>query len=113
MNRNRISRKGFQLVYGSTANLFIDRGGDYIGYGATLGTWYFDGRKPDEITTVTAAAAGVPVDEQSVTIARYGDWISYKPSAAPVLWPLWAAPILLILAGLIVAWRRLRRRRAL
>ena len=28
-----IARKGFQLVYGSTANLFIDRHGDYIGYG--------------------------------------------------------------------------------
>ena len=25
--------KGFQLVYGSTANLFTDRHGDYIGYG--------------------------------------------------------------------------------
>jgi len=29
----RIARSGFQLVYGSTANLFIDRKGDYIGYG--------------------------------------------------------------------------------
>ena len=28
-----IARKGFQLVYGSTANLFIDRHGEYIGYG--------------------------------------------------------------------------------
>lgn len=28
-----IARKGFQLVYGSTANLFIDRHGNYIGYG--------------------------------------------------------------------------------
>src|SRR5271169_6505396 len=28
-----IARKGFQLVYGSTANLFIDRHGSYIGYG--------------------------------------------------------------------------------
>ncbi len=28
-----IARKGFQLVYGSTANLFIDRLGNYIGYG--------------------------------------------------------------------------------
>ncbi len=28
-----IARRGFQLVYGSTANLFIDRNGDYIGYG--------------------------------------------------------------------------------
>ncbi len=46
-------------------------------------------------------------------IERYGDWISYKPSAAPVLWPLWAAPVLLICGGVVVAWRRLRRRRAL
>ena len=29
----RASEKGFQLVYGSTANLFIDRHGNYIGYG--------------------------------------------------------------------------------
>ena len=28
-----IARRGFQLVYGSTANLFIDRHGNYIGYG--------------------------------------------------------------------------------
>jgi len=28
-----LARKGFQLVYGSTANLFTDRHGDYIGYG--------------------------------------------------------------------------------
>ena len=28
-----IANKGFQLVYGATANLFIDRHGNYIGYG--------------------------------------------------------------------------------
>jgi len=28
-----VARKGFQLVYGATANLFIDRHGQYIGYG--------------------------------------------------------------------------------
>jgi glutamine synthetase len=28
-----MAERGFQLVYGSTANLFIDRGGRYIGYG--------------------------------------------------------------------------------
>ena len=27
------AERGFQLVYGATANLFIDRAGDYIGYG--------------------------------------------------------------------------------
>ena len=30
----RIAQRGFQLVYGSTANLYIDRHGHYIGYGA-------------------------------------------------------------------------------
>ncbi|MEX2524105.1 MAG: glutamine synthetase family protein [Gammaproteobacteria bacterium] len=29
----RLAEKGFQLVYGSTANLFIDRHDNYIGYG--------------------------------------------------------------------------------
>ncbi|HIB17150.1 MAG TPA: glutamine synthetase [Candidatus Lambdaproteobacteria bacterium] len=29
----RIAERGFQLVYGSTANLYVDRHGDYIGYG--------------------------------------------------------------------------------
>ena len=29
----RTAEKGFQLVYGSTANLFLDRHGNYIGYG--------------------------------------------------------------------------------
>jgi glutamine synthetase len=28
-----VATKGFQLVYGATANLFIDRHGQYIGYG--------------------------------------------------------------------------------
>ncbi len=30
----KFANDGFQLVYGATANLFIDRHGDYIGYGA-------------------------------------------------------------------------------
>ena len=29
----RTAERGFQLVYGSTANLFVDRNGEYIGYG--------------------------------------------------------------------------------
>ena len=32
-----IARKGFQLVYGATANLFVDRHGEYIGYGPEAG----------------------------------------------------------------------------
>ena len=29
----RVAERGFQLVYGSTANLYVDRHGEYIGYG--------------------------------------------------------------------------------
>ena len=29
----RTAEKGFQLVYGATANLFLDRHNNYIGYG--------------------------------------------------------------------------------
>jgi len=44
-------------------------------------------------------------------IERYGDWISYKPTADPILWPLWGAPVVLLGAGGALAFRRIRRRR--
>jgi glucose-fructose oxidoreductase len=44
---------------------------DYLGYGATLGTWYMDGEKPLEVTAVIDEPAGLEVDEHSITIARY------------------------------------------
>lgn len=49
---------------------------DYLGYGATLGTWYHDGAKPLEVTAVVDAPRGLEVDEHSVTIARYGAGLS-------------------------------------
>lgn len=45
-------------------------------------------------------------------IARYGDWVSYEPTADPILWPLWAAPLLLLALGLILLRGRIRRRKA-
>lgn len=44
---------------------------DYLGYGTTLGTWFHDGRKPVEVTTVVDEPAGLEVDEHSLTVARY------------------------------------------
>jgi glucose-fructose oxidoreductase len=44
---------------------------DYLGYGTTLGTWYLNGAKPIEVTTIIDEPAGLEVDEHSVTIARY------------------------------------------
>jgi cytochrome c-type biogenesis protein CcmH len=44
-------------------------------------------------------------------IQRYGKWVSYDPPMAPVTWPLWAAPLLLLGAGAWLARGRFRRRR--
>ena len=44
-------------------------------------------------------------------ISRYGDWVTYTPELEPATWPLWAAPIVLLLGGLWLARGRFRRRR--
>jgi cytochrome c-type biogenesis protein CcmH len=44
-------------------------------------------------------------------ISRYGNWVTYDPPLEPVTWPLWAAPVLLLLAGLWLARNRFKRRR--
>ena len=44
-------------------------------------------------------------------IERYGDWVSYEPTADPILWPLWAAPLVLLGLGLLLLRGRIRRRR--
>jgi predicted dehydrogenase len=49
---------------------------DYLGYGATLGTWYHDGCKPLEVTAVVDSPRGLEVDEHSVTIASYASGLS-------------------------------------
>ncbi|HVY70969.1 MAG TPA: gfo/Idh/MocA family oxidoreductase, partial [Verrucomicrobiae bacterium] len=49
---------------------------DYLGYGATLGTWFHDGRKPLEVTTVVDEPAGLEVDEHSITVCRYAAGLS-------------------------------------
>ena len=42
-------------------------------------------------------------------IDRYGNWVSYAPPVEPATWPLWGAPILLLLAGLFLARGRFLR----
>ena len=53
-----------------------------------------------------------PADIRAWLIERYGDWISYRPTAEPINWPLWAAPVLLLIFGGAVAAGRLKRKRA-
>ena len=57
------------------------------------------------------AAGEKPEHIRAWLIERYGDWISYRPSAKPIAWPLWAAPIVLLIFGGAVAAGRLRRKR--
>lgn len=44
---------------------------DYLGYGATLATWFNNGQVPLELTTIVDDPVGLEVDEHSVTVARY------------------------------------------
>ena len=51
-----------------------------------------------------------PAQIRGWLIQRYGSWISYKPTAEPAAWPLWLAPLALLVAGLWLLRRRIRLR---
>ncbi len=57
------------------------------------------------------AAGEEPEAIRTWLIDRYGDWVSYEPTAAPILWPLWAAPVLLLGLGFVLMRGRIRRRK--
>ena len=47
---------------------------------------------------------------RSWLIERYGNWVSYDPPIDSVVtWPLWFAPIILLLAALWLARGRFRK----
>jgi cytochrome c-type biogenesis protein CcmH len=54
------------------------------------------------------AAGEKPSAIRSWLIQRYGTWISYKPTDEPAAWPLWLAPIALLLAGAWLVRRRIK-----
>jgi predicted dehydrogenase len=49
---------------------------DYLGYGATLGTWYMNGKAPLEVTCTIDQAPGIEVDQHSITVCRYDTGLS-------------------------------------
>jgi len=57
------------------------------------------------------AAGEKPEAVRAWLIERYGNWVSYRPPVEPVTWPLWAAPLLLLLGGAWLLRKRLVRRR--
>lgn len=55
-------------------------------------------------------AAGESPDEvKAFFIERYGDWVSFSPPARADTMLLWAAPLLFLLVGVALMWRRIRR----
>ena len=57
------------------------------------------------------AAGENPADIRAWLIERYGAWITYRPPAEPLTWPLWVAPLVLLAAGALLARGRLKRKR--
>ena len=61
----------------------------------------------------TRIAAGEnPRQIRAWLVERYGDWISSRPPSAPIGWPGWGAPLLLLLIGALLVRKRIKLRRA-
>jgi cytochrome c-type biogenesis protein CcmH len=54
------------------------------------------------------AAGESPDAVRSWLVQRYGTWISYKPTAEPAAWPLWLAPLALLMTGAWIIRRRIK-----
>jgi predicted dehydrogenase len=49
---------------------------DYMGYGATLGTWFMGGEAPLEVTCVVDETPGIEVDQHAIAVCRYARGLS-------------------------------------
>ena len=47
---------------------------------------------------------------RSWLIQRYGAWITFRPPSEPLTWPLWLAPLVLLVVGGLIARMRLKGR---
>jgi cytochrome c-type biogenesis protein CcmH len=56
------------------------------------------------------AAGEKPSAIRAWLIQRYGTWISYKPTTEVAAWPLWLAPVALLLIGAWLIRRRIKVR---
>jgi cytochrome c-type biogenesis protein CcmH len=56
------------------------------------------------------AAGERPSAIRAWLVQRYGSWISYKPPDEPAAWPLWLAPLALLVTGAWLIRRRIKLR---
>lgn len=54
------------------------------------------------------AAGETPAQVRAFLVARYGDWVSFKPRVRPATLPLWLVPLLALAVGAWLALRRLK-----
>jgi len=52
-----------------------------------------------------------PASVRDWLVARYGDYVTYDPPLSALTGPLWAAPVVLLLIGALVARASFRKRR--
>jgi cytochrome c-type biogenesis protein CcmH len=57
------------------------------------------------------AAGEKPQAIRAWLVRRYGDWVTYDPPLDRTTWLLWAAPLVFLIVGIIIARRSFRRRR--
>ncbi len=58
------------------------------------------------------AAGEDPEAIRAWLIERYGDWVSYQPQVTAMTWPLFAAPIVLLLLAAVIVRKRFTRAKA-
>lgn len=56
-------------------------------------------------------AGETPEQIRNWLIDRYGSWVSYDPPVTPMTWPLWIAPLVLLIVALVLARGRFRRKK--
>ena len=57
------------------------------------------------------AAGEKPQAIRAWLVRRYGDWVTYDPPLDRTTWLLWAAPLLFLATGVVIARRSFRRKR--
>lgn len=58
------------------------------------------------------AAGEKPAAIRAWLVRSYGSWVSYNPPLDRFTWILWAAPILFVVIGILIARTSFRRRRS-
>ncbi|QJB67915.1 cytochrome c-type biogenesis protein [Parasphingorhabdus halotolerans] len=57
------------------------------------------------------SAGQTPDEIRQWLVERYGNWVTYDPPMTAMTWPLWIAPIILLIAALWLARGRFRRKK--